>query len=83
MSDTPMQATPHDALIAQIMDSRVPKTEREWAAAREIERLRSELRRLTDIVERIAVEADGSTPDTSNARALLGDLYPWGGQDDE
>jgi hypothetical protein len=46
-----MQATPHDALIAQIMDSRVPKNEREWAAAREIERLRDELRIARSIVE--------------------------------
>lgn len=33
-------ATPHNELIAQLLDSRVPKTEREHAAAREIERLR-------------------------------------------
>lgn len=34
------QATPHETLIAQLLDSRVPKTEREHAAAREIQRLR-------------------------------------------
>ena len=34
------EATPHADLIKQIMNSRVPKNEREWAAAREIERLR-------------------------------------------
>ena len=34
------QATPHETLIAQLMDSRAPKTEREHAAAREIDRLR-------------------------------------------
>lgn len=34
------KATPHETLIAQLMDSRVLKTEREHAAAREIERLR-------------------------------------------
>lgn len=32
------QATPHGTLLEQIMDSRVAKTEREWAACREIER---------------------------------------------
>lgn len=33
------QATPHETLIEQIMDSTIPKSEREWAAAREIEKL--------------------------------------------
>jgi hypothetical protein len=37
------QATPHSQLISELMDSRVPKTEREHAAAREIERLREAL----------------------------------------
>ena len=35
-----MKATPHKQLIDELMDSRIPKTEREHAAAREIERLR-------------------------------------------
>jgi len=34
------QARPHDELICELLDSRRPKTEREHAAAREIERLR-------------------------------------------
>lgn len=34
------KSTPHETLIAQLLDSRVPKTEREHAAAREIQRLR-------------------------------------------
>lgn len=38
------QATPHSELIKQLMDSRVPKTEREHAARREIEMLREALR---------------------------------------
>jgi len=38
-------ATPHNELIAQLLDSRVPKSEREHAAAREIERLRAEVER--------------------------------------
>lgn len=33
-----------EELIAQLLDSRVPKTEREHAAAREIERLRASKR---------------------------------------
>ena len=35
------QARPHCELIAELLDSRQPKTEREHAAAREIERLRT------------------------------------------
>lgn len=35
-----MKATPHKQLIDELMDCRIPKTEREHAAAREIERLR-------------------------------------------
>lgn len=38
-------ATPHNELIAQLLDSRLPKTEREHAAAREIEALRAEVER--------------------------------------
>ena len=33
------QATPHEQLIGELLDSTIPKTEREHAAAREIERL--------------------------------------------
>ncbi|MGB0219756.1 MAG: hypothetical protein ACPGJF_10525 [Sinimarinibacterium flocculans] len=36
--------TPHAVLIAEIMDSRLPKSEREHAACREIERLHARLR---------------------------------------
>lgn len=38
-------ATPHNELIAQLLDSRLPKTEREHAAALEIEALRAEVER--------------------------------------
>ena len=41
-----MQATPHIELIAQIMSSVAPKNEREWAASREIERLRAQVETL-------------------------------------
>lgn len=36
MSEQAGASTPHGQLIAEIMDSRIPKTEREHAAAREI-----------------------------------------------
>jgi hypothetical protein len=41
--DKPCQATPAGDLRQQIMDSRVPKNEREWWAGREIEKLEREL----------------------------------------
>lgn len=37
------QARRHDELIAELLDSRIPKTEREHAASREIEALRAEV----------------------------------------
>jgi hypothetical protein len=37
------QARPHGELIRELLDSRIPKNEREHAAAREIERLRGAL----------------------------------------
>lgn len=51
MSKQPYQATPHADLISQIMDSRVPKNEREWAAGREIERLRTDLAVMNDAID--------------------------------
>lgn len=36
-------ATPRDELLRQLLDSRIPKNEREWCAAREIEELRKGL----------------------------------------
>jgi hypothetical protein len=43
MTNGELQATPHEALMAQLMDPNAPKSEREHAAVREIERLRSDL----------------------------------------
>jgi len=47
---TAKQATSHETLIKQLLDSRVPKTELEHAAAREIERL-SELTKKSVSIE--------------------------------
>lgn len=60
------QATPHGALIEQIMDSRVPKNEREHAAAREIERLREEMSKM----------AQYSRPPTDNQTHVVGEVKP-------
>ena len=40
LREAAQQATPREQLLKELMDSRVPKTEREHAAVREIERLR-------------------------------------------
>ena len=50
---SPKQSTPHECLIGQIMDSNIPKNEREWACAREIGRLRHEVK----IREQICADA--------------------------
>jgi hypothetical protein len=38
-----LECTPHKQLINELLDSRIPKTEREHSAAREIEKLRKRL----------------------------------------
>jgi hypothetical protein len=43
LREAAQQATPREQLMKELMDSRVPKTEREHAAVREIERLRAAL----------------------------------------
>ena len=43
MSDKPKAATPSDDLLADLMNPNIPKSEREHAAVREIERLREAL----------------------------------------
>jgi hypothetical protein len=48
---TAYQSTPHSDLISELMDSRVPKNEREWAAAREIDELRAENKILASLLE--------------------------------
>ena len=60
------QATSHSVLIEQLMDSRIPKTEREHAARREIEMLREALRLPAQKVEKqepvawMGVDAEGT-----------------------
>ena len=68
-----MQATPHIELIAQIMSSVVPKNEREWAASREIERLRAELD-----TERMRLAACGvvAMADTPESAAEARNMHP-------
>ena len=42
------QTTPHGTLLEQLLDPRQPKTEREWAAKREIDELRAKLEALAE-----------------------------------
>jgi len=51
MTTSEKQARPHDELIRELLDSRIPKSEREHAAAREIERLREEVKELCETLE--------------------------------
>ena len=52
------QARPHCELIAELLDSRQPKTEREHAAEREIERLRHDIERHIAIASEYATECE-------------------------
>ena len=69
-------ATPHEELIRQILDSRIPKNEREWAAGREIERLRG-------LVDEYAAKYGATLNDWMQLRDLLrearDDIDAWQG----
>lgn len=63
-SDGACQATPREELLRQLLDSRIPKNEREWCAAREIERLRGEVAQLEknctqiyDVMKKVEAES--------------------------
>lgn len=63
------QATPHATLLAELLDSRIPKSEREHAAAREVERLTAALRHEADCVEAANAEIERLTAEREEARA--------------
>jgi len=69
MSDDkpPMQATPASTLEQHIMDPRVAKSEAEWWASREIERLRARVEVLERALRRIQ-----ATPHPSVAAQCAG-----------
>jgi hypothetical protein len=46
--NTPCKATPTATLREQVMSHNIPKSEREWWARREIERLIAEVERMTN-----------------------------------
>ena len=65
--DKPCQATPAGDLRQQILDSRVPKNEREWWASRTIEKLERELAE----TERLRFGAD------ADRRRLRAEVERW------
>ena len=50
------QGKSHEGHIVDLLDSRIPKTDSEWAAKREIERLQAENEQLRARVKRLEEE---------------------------
>lgn len=71
-SKTPKQATPHGTLLEQIMDPCQAKTEREWAAMRELERLRHAL---LDTAQRVEALKRECGMDPESAQAIRNSMY--------
>ena len=65
------QARPHDELICELLDSRRPKTEREHAAVREIERLRHDIERHVEIACELATENERLRAELTEAKEAL------------
>ena len=74
-SEETCEATPH--LRDQIIDARIPKNEREWWAAREIERLESELNKAQAALRFIARTLER---ELNKAQAALRFIAEWGGR---
>ncbi len=75
--EQPCQATPSGDLRQQILDSRVPKNEREWWAAREIEKLERELAVAENWVEHHAKHADDLIGENVRLRAEVERFKEW------
>jgi hypothetical protein len=68
MNEQPCQATPRAELLRQLLDSRIPKNEREWCAAREIEELRKDKERLDWLARNLVTIHTPTAPDMSGVR---------------
>ena len=68
------KATPHDELIAELLDSTVPKTEREHAAAREIEELRKAVAVKDDAVRSVLCHIRSHGRTGMDVAGIVGDL---------
>ena len=66
------QARPHDELICELLDSRRPKTEREHAAVREIERLRHDIERHIAIASEYATECERLRAELAEVATAIG-----------
>ena len=71
------QARPHCELIAELLDSRQPKTEREHAAVREIERLRHDIERHIAIASEYATECERLRAELAAWRSALAKVGPY------
>ena len=69
------QARPHCELIAELLDSRQPKTEREHAAVREIERLRHDIERHIAIASEHATEIERLRAELAECRSKPQELH--------
>ena len=72
------QARPHCELIAELLDSRQPKTEREHAAEREIERLRHDIERHIAIASEYATECERLRAELAECREAAVYLFNCG-----
>ena len=68
------QARPHDELICELLDSRRPKTEREHAAVREIERMRHDIERHIAIASEYATECERLRAELAACRAEIAQI---------
>ena len=60
-SPIPQQATPRKVLESRLMDPRVAKSELEWYASREIERLKDKLHKLDQAFDALYEESSGQS----------------------
>lgn len=67
VSDGSEQATPREELLRQLLDSRIPKNEREWCAGREIGQLRS----LLSVAKCPSCDGSGSIAVQTRSRELV------------
>lgn len=68
------QATPSATLEQRIMDPRIAKSEAEWWAAREIDRLRAEINDMSDDVERLSLACAAEAVEADSLRAHIAGL---------
>lgn len=71
----PYQATPSATLREQVMDRRIPKSEREWWASREIESLERRNSELTARIAELEKERDDALREREGAWNAHGNMF--------